>query len=436
MKFIFRVIIVFLIVFNWRVGYVYNSVFVAIILSTIYYLYNKGSIPLTHFFQRYNATILIATTILGAIIFSIPVFHNTEVMSTMEKRVWVQFMMLFAMIYALPLLVEGDEEHAFERVSVIICYAFALQGLIHLTGYIYTPVGNYMFDMKPKELRDVVADPSNHLARFRLYALTGSIFFELPAAYGVACILFFRLILIKGQQYITGWQQYAVMFFMIAGISLSGRTGFVGLGIGIFLWLMFSYQVIVDLFVRNSWKIISGVVVFLIAFNVLLPSSKRQAFQNEVFPFAFEFYYNWRDRGRISTGSTDTNFSEQFYYYLRDQTLLTGHGLERDDLTLAGYSSTDAGYMRSILFGGIPFLLCLIIYQALYFYRPALIANRGGTEDDRKDLWCIVLLFVYMFLLHAKENAMGLVHIVETLCIAAGSGYMIKYYSREESIAE
>ena len=431
MRLLFKVIIVFLIIFNWRVPYVYNSVSIAIILLVIYYIYNKGAISLKFFFQRYNATILIATIILGVIIFAIAVFHGTNVLSNLEKRVWVQFMMLFAIVFSIPLLVEGEEEFAFEKISVIICYAFALQGLIHLTGFLFTPIGDFLFEMQPEVYKDAVMDPARNLDRFRLYALSGSVFFELPAAYGVACILFFRLLLIKDQKFISGWIQFAVLFFFIAGISLSGRTGFVGLGIGVFLWLLFSYQKLIDFVFKNGLKILLSVIFVIFAFNYLLSSSQRRAFTDELFPFAFEAYYNWRDVGRISTYSTDVNLSEKFYYYLRDETLFAGHGLERTNLTEVGYTTTDAGYMLSIIFGGIPFLICLMIYQSLYFIKPLQIANRGDTEYDRKDLWCLLLLFIYMFILHFKESAMGTLHIVETLLIVIGSSYLIRYYYRD-----
>jgi len=431
MRFLFQVFVVFLIIFNWRIPVLYNSVAVAMLLLIVYYLYNKAAIPVTYFFQRHNATILIATIALGVIVFAIPVFHGTEVLSGLEKRVWVQFMMLAAMILAIPLLIEGAEDVAFEKISAIICCAFALQGLIHLTGFLVAPIGDFLFEMKPESLQAAVSNPMLSLSRFRTYALTGSIFFELPAAYGIACILFFRLSLTQEQQYITGWQQYAILFLILGGIILSGRTGFVGLGIGVCFWILFSYQRIIQFFARNVWKIILIVSIILIVFNFLLSSKQRDALIEEVFPYAFEAYYNWRDAGKFTTNSTDLNFSEEFYYYLRDETLLVGQGLERDELHTVGYQSTDAGYMRSILFGGIPFLICLIIYQSLYFIRPLQFSYRGGTNEDAKDFGCFLSLFIYIFILHLKENAMGTCHIVETLYLIIGSSYMIRYYSKK-----
>lgn len=432
MHFLFKVIIVFMIIFNWRLEYVYNSVFLAMIITTIYYIYDTGFIPFKYFFQRYNATILIASVLLTVLVFAIPVIHGTTVVTTYEKRIWVQFLMLFAMIYALPLLIKGEEEVAFERISVIICYTFALQGLIHLTGFLVPAVGDFLFEMKPIELQRAVMNPDNHIARFRAYSMTGSVFFELPAAYGVAAILFFRLMLYKDQQYITGWRTFIITFFILAGISLSGRTGFIGFGVGLGLWLLFNYKRIVHVLLQNAGKIIIIVAFFTVTFNFIISPSQRQAFNDDLFPYAFEFYYNWRDHGRLSTTSSDINFSEEFYYPMRDETLFAGHGLERDELELVGYNSTDAGYMRSIMFGGIPFLLCLIFYQGLFFYKPLLVSNSGGTRASEKDFWCFLFLFIYMFFLHLKENAMGIVHIVETLYIAAGSSYLIRYYSRDE----
>ena len=432
MRFLFQIIIVFLIIFNWRVPVFYNSVIVAMLLSIVYYVYNKRAIPITYFFQRYNATILIATILLGVIVFAVSVFHGTEVMSDLQKRIWIQFMMLTAMILAIPLLIEGKEDYAFEKISAIICYVFALQGLIHLSGLFFSPVGDFLFEMKPEALKIAVSDPAMNLDRFRTYALAGSIFFELPAAYGIAFILFFRLSLIENQQYISGWQQYIVLFLMIAGVILSGRTGFVGLGIGVFLWLLFSFTKIIHFFVRNIWKIILAISILLIVFYFLFSSTQRQTLIDDVFPFAFEAYYNWREGGKFATGSTDVNFSENFYFYLQDRTLLVGHGIaDISQYSKLGYNSTDVGYMKSMIFGGIPFLICLIIYQSLYFFKPLQLTGRGNTRDNRKDLWCFLLLFIYMFILTLKESAMGTLHIVETLYLIIGSSYMIRYYYKK-----
>ena len=106
MQFLFKVIILFLIVFNFRVPIFYNSAFVSIILSAVYYIWKRGSIPFRYFFQRYNTIILVGTIALALVMALIALLHGTDIIGVKQKRVWIMFMMLWSIIFALPLLIE------------------------------------------------------------------------------------------------------------------------------------------------------------------------------------------------------------------------------------------------------------------------------------------------------------------------------------------
>jgi hypothetical protein len=137
------------------------------------------------------------------------------------------------------------------------------------------------------------------------------------------------------------------------------------------------------------------------------------------------------DKGSLSTGSSNVTFS--FYYPLRDETLLWGHGIE--DLWAIGnlYSFTDAGYMRSIIFGGVPFLICLVTYQFLYFLLPLRVAaSRGREKENRMDVYCFLFLFAYILILHIKDNALGIQHLTEVLFLFIGFSYLVNYYAKLE----
>jgi len=436
MRFFFKVIVVFLIVFNWRVPYTYNTVFISVGILTFYYVFYRKTIPLSFFFQRYIATILIATVGVSFVVYGVTVLFNTLIMNGIQLRLGVMFMMLIAMAYAVPFLVEDKESSAFEEVSLVICYTFALQGLIHFTGYLVPPVGDILFKMQPEALQQRVMGANATLEKFRLYALSGSIFFELPAAYGLACILYFRLLLKDKNFFLASWHSYVIIILLIAGISLTGRTGFVGFFAGFFLWVIGSFNKISAFLGRYIWQIIASGVALVLSFNFLLNSRQQQMLRNDVFPFAFEAFYNWQETGKLRTRSTDTNLSEVFYYPLRDETLLHGHGVDMGEVASVGYRTTDAGYMKTLLFGGVPFLLFMIYYISLYVNRPLSISNRGGTKEDRLDFYCFLILFFYVLALHIKEGHVGLIHIVQTLLLLTGSAYVVRYYSDEEETNE
>ncbi|MDR2056692.1 MAG: hypothetical protein LBP83_00105 [Dysgonamonadaceae bacterium] len=428
MKLAFKVILLFLIVFNFRIPLVYNSVFVTVILSTFYYLITKKSIPFTYFNYRHNAVIIIATLMLALVVFTFTTLHEQDIAVTI-RRIFVQLSMLLALIYIFPILLEEiQESNAFEEAMLIVCYTFALQGGIHLAAYFIPALGDFMISIKPEGFQEGMAE--RNINRFRGFALSGSVYFELPSAYGVAFILYIRLQLIEGQKYLTGYKNYIVLLLIVSGIMLTGRVGFVGIGIGMLLYFLFVKDpiVIVGRIFKNA---IAFSPFIIIGWFILLSPSQRTSIENEIFPFALEFYYRFRDTGEIGTSSSDATF-KAFYFPLKDETLLWGHGTDDVYKLLDQYNFTDAGYMRTLMFGGIPYFICLFIYQFLYFSMPIKAASWLREKESKKDLYCFLFLFGYILTLHIKDTALALQHLTEVLFLYIGFSYLIKYYAKSE----
>jgi hypothetical protein len=396
-------------------------------MATFYYLFVKKSIPFTYFSYRYIATIIIATLVMMLIVFSIGVLHegNTELTF---KRFILQLFILCTLIYVFPILMDEKKSNVYEEAMLIICYIFAIQGLIHLCAYLIPPFGDFILSLRPEEFREAMLGRKIEL--FRWYALSGSIFFELPSAYGVAFILFVRLQLIEGQKYLTGYRSYIVLTLIVVGIFLTGRVGLVGIGAGIML-----YFVCVKDPVTIFAHIVKNVVFFspllLIGWFFLLSPSQRSSIEAELFPYAFEMFYNLERTGKMSTASSDATFYA-FYYPLNDDTLFWGEGTDDVYEVLDKYNFTDAGYMRSILIGGIPYLICLLIYQFLYFSMPIKMASRYREKENRDDKYCFLCLFFYILVLHVKDMALGTQYLSEVLFLYISFSYLIKYYTKLE----
>ena len=418
-----KVVILFLIIFNFRIPLLYNSSVLSVCLSAFYYIFIRKSIPFTYFYLKHNAKVLIALLLLWFITLSVTILHGQYEFTLLKIQV-LQFFMLSALIFALPILIDEGKD-TFEQAAYIICCAFALQGLIQLIAYLVPPFGDFMIAMKPPAFQEFFI--KNPELRFRGYALTGSPFFELPCGFGVAFVLFFRLLYVDGQEYLTGYKKYVIFFLFFIGSMLSGRTAFVGLGLAIGMVFFMVKNPVSSLF-KITRIIIALSFVMVIVFN-LLPSNLRNSISNTVFPFAFEFFYSFEKTGEVSTVSSDALGGH--YFSLPFETFLHGDGRYQDE-SGGYYKGTDAGYMRVILYGGIPFFICLLVYQYVYFSRPLYHSRRGGTEEDRRDYWCLLFLFIHLFLLEYKSDTIANQNIMEVLLLFLSSAYMLRYYYREE----
>ena len=430
MKFVFKVTIIFLIVFNFRLPTVYNSVFVAVGLTAVYYFLQRRTIPFTYFNKSYVVMLIVASFLMCAVVLLVMVLHDQYSNVILIKRFVLQLFMICSMFFAYPILIE-DDSRAFEDAAAIICWAFAAQGVIHLAGFLYEPFGNYIFEMKGPGFEEFMNQPGNHIERFRGYALCGSIFMELPSAYGAASIMFFRLMLMEDRKQLVGWTRFFVIFFIIVGIMLSGRTGFIGVGIGIGYYLIFmpkSSQVWM-----NILKVSMAYGVVLFAFYFLLSEKQKNSLTNEVFPFAFEAYYNWKTDGHFHTSSSDA-LMEGHYYSLRTDTYLMGQGV---DTALSSYKGTDAGYINAIVFGGIFYLLALAIFQYLFFARSlGISASYRHVREGNDDFWCFLLLFIYLFIIEYKGAALGTQHLTEVMFAFLCLAYLERYYYRLDYLQE
>ena len=424
MQLFIKVAILFLIIFNFRIPLLYNSSVLSVVLSAFYYVFIRKSIPFTYFYRKYNAKILIGLLLICFITLSITIFHS-QYEFTLLKVLTLQFFMLSSLVFALPILINEDE-NTFEQAAYIICCAFTLQGFIQLIAYLVPPVGDFMVAMKPPAFQEFfILNPE---LRFRGYALTGSPFFELPCGFGVAFILFFRILYIKGQKYITGYKKYVMFFLFFFGSMLSGRTAFVGLGIALGMVFFMVKNPVNSIYKTGRIILLLGVAL-VIVYN-FLPSSFREKISDTVFPYAFEFFYSFEETGKVGTVSSDA--LDGHYFALSSETLLHGDGRYLEP-SGGYYRGTDAGYMRMLLYGGVPFFICLLIYQYVYFSKPLYNSRRGGTEEDRRDYWCLLFLFVHLFILEYKSDTIGTQNIMQVLLLFIGSAYMIRYYYREET---
>ena len=417
-----RVVILFLIIFSFRIPVLYNTTFLSILLSTCYYLYTRRAIPFDFFWHKYNFIVLGGLLVTCVICLGITIFHH-QYDIVMLKVLLVQLSMLGALVYALPILIpKGEEGIAFERSALIICYTFALQGIIQLSGFFIPSWGEFLVEMKGEGVAKQVLTGYENLY-FRGYALTGSPFFELPSAFGVAFILFFRLLLVRGYSFFPGYISYIIFILFFLGSMFSGRTAFVGLAIALIMCVCILKNP--GRIVLSVLKNMAVVIFFAILLFQFLPKEIKLQIEEDVLPFAFEFYYNYTEKGELKTASSDVMLNAH-YFLPKEETLLIGDGRYMNK-TGNNYMYTDAGYMRAVLYGGGFFFLWLVLYQSLYFIRPMTRSYlQRKNVEDYSDFLCFLFLFGYLFFLEFKSEAIGRQNITMVLLLFIGCAYMVR----------
>ncbi len=428
MPLIGKAIILFLIIFNFRIPGIYNSSILSAVLSFIYYISVRKSIPFYYFRLKYILLIFTGLISVGALCFLIATSYGT--FDYILSKVFIlQFTMLSCLVFALPLLLEGHESEAFEYAATIICYAFVIQSIIQLLGFLVPPFGDFLISIKPEKMQKILSSGAIKIY-FRGYALSGSPFFELPAGFGVTFILFFRLLLVNNQKKFTGYWIYIVFFLLLFGSALSGRTAFIGLSMAcIMSILLFSNPL--NAIIKIIRKSTLPVLVIIIVYAFLITPNQRKSLLEDIFPFAFEFFYNYEASGQFTTDSSEA--IKKHYFILSPETYLHGDGRFEGENN-SYYKNTDAGYMRSVLYGGIPFALCLMLYQSLYFINPLYISRNRNSREDYADFLCLLTLFIHLFFLEYKGLTIGTQNIMQVLLLFIGSSYMTRFYNRRQKL--
>jgi hypothetical protein len=350
----------------------------------------KGRIPCDQFFSKYNFIILTVLVALTVYAYVYPILRYTYDMGVF-RTFGVQLYMLVILLYALPVLFEDVNERHFEYAMVLVIHIFAFQGLISLSGFLFHPIGDFLSSLRPESMIGTLEE-----APFRFYCLSGNSFFDLPAGFGLSIILFFRILFIQEQNYFRGIWKLIVFFLLFVGCTFIGRTSFVGFSLALLLVLLMSSEPAVKL--MQGIRSLAAISLFVYLFLFTIGSGQRKYLEDHIFPFAFEFFYNYNETKRLSTASSDA--LETMYYPLSDQTLKEGDAKYQSGDVFYGH--TDAGYMRNLLFGGIPYLLMLVIYQSLFFFSPLRLGYHRLIHEDRNDFLCFLILFVYIFILNYK----------------------------------
>ncbi|UFK94536.1 hypothetical protein [Providencia rettgeri] len=195
---------------------------------------------------------------------------------------------------------------------------------------------------------------------FRGLGLAASLTYDLAVFLSISLIILSYLFITS---YINLKKMMVIWIIIFLAICITGRTGLFGACLSI-LFLLISNFSSKRHHKRMFFLITSTFLVFLFLFsfiNIFFPEYFHLL--DSIFKkYTFEFIFNYSQTGRIETESS--NILKNMYFPIESHTFFWGDGYWLDPTGDGYYMHTDAGYMRTILYGGFLNLTCIIL---IYF---------------------------------------------------------------------
>jgi hypothetical protein len=281
------------------------------------------------------------------------------------------------------------------KIENYFIYIFLFQSFIQIIASIIPEVA---FSVRYFNQSDDFQEKTNGV---RGLALSSGAGWSLSLSYGLVYIVYIKRFLLKEIKV----KFLLIGLLLIVGILFSGRTGFIGVGIGILFLLFSSKKGILSISI-SLFK--SCVLIFLICvFCFFLFPFYSEYMLNDVFPFAFEAFYNWFEYGIFSTRSTD-QLSETWEASISASNFLWGTGYFTDPIDNAFYKHIDAGILRNLFYWGIFGYILLIIYQ-LFLISP--IKSTKSVFSKMLNLYWMAIA-IYLCMAEYKAITLGLNRIV------------------------
>jgi len=330
-------------------------------------------------------TIIILLIFIISYTLFVPIFYKTYDYSMLSPFI----NQMIALIFGIIIFSLFKLKRKVNDIPKYLIYIFIIQALIQFFSFVSPEIRNFL-NLFRVEDKILIAERYNYI---RGLAISGGQFFGLAVGFGLIFIIYsyFWYDVFKKASVL----KYLSLIFLFFGAMSAARSSLVGVGISIFYFVINKIKNMELKFNRRlKINIINIVLIIILIFTILLTIylidfdfiiDKIQRMSK----FAFEFIYNFINKGELSTSSTDILFN-RMYFKVDLKTFFIGDGLYTNP-DGSYYMHTDAGYMRNILYFGIVGFIILLIYQLQFF-----------VWRKKKFFLFNVLVMFYILVLHIK----------------------------------
>lgn len=357
------------------VGYIiYYMIPLLVIIINYKYCFHLMRI----FLQRENRGIVICLCLFFIITAVWPVVMGTQDFTALTneplnliKRMVIQ---LFLIIVYCKYFKRNINLEEYMHYYILSCVLYVMGTILML---VFPGIKTFFYEhIKDNEHARQVALQANYITR---YGWSGFSNFE----HTMKCSISVGFIgyLITKKEYLKKIIYYILLVFCLLGNMFYGRIGIVASGL--IILLIFAYLIKEDK--KYAVYLGAGFVILAIGIGVLsFFNDSAKLWLNWI----FSNFINMFNGGDLLSGSLGIVFNDMIFMP-SVKTILIGDGMYTD--LLGGYyMNTDVGFMRTVLFAGIPYV---IVRYSLFYYVVKMI-KKYIPEPQKMNLIMIVAFVI------------------------------------------
>ena len=325
-------------------------------------------------------TIVLCIT-LACLSMLIPVLHGTYDFSYFFDSIMTMVKILIRMLFLVMIIIKNipnASQETFMKYFIFSCCLYIFGTIVML---LFPSIKNVFFELvKESEHAKSMALETRYSTRYGWAGFSG---FE----YTFKCVLaliFNDYLICKSIKEKRIWKMIGVSAFLLVGTLFYGRIGSL---FGIVVIGVLGLRLLAKRSKIFIWVICGGIAVCL---GLLVMQSRNDSIR-AWFVWAFDLFVTFAQTGKFETASSNI-LLEQMIFMPKNMTILLGDGMYTT--TEGYYMSTDAGIMRSLLFGGILFVL--VRYFSVYIVYLINILKKNQSKIRRRLYeWMFLLCFVF-----------------------------------------
>ncbi|MBE0471695.1 MAG: hypothetical protein IBX55_19570 [Methyloprofundus sp.] len=281
-------------------------------------------------------------------------------------------------------------KYNFKNILHLFIVVSLIQALVILAMFISEPVRDFIFSLTESK-----EELMERYGGFRGFGLAGSVTYDLAVFLSIS-LIFISYMVLEAKKvstfYIFSWVVIA------AAVLMTGRSGWIGIVFSlIFLALNLPAKYTAGKMLLTLSTLIIALSFSLVIYLLIYKTELYEILFLKIIPYAFEMFINFYQTGSFSTASSD--FLSGMYFVASEKTILIGDGFWKNPYGFGYYMSTDAGYMRHLLFYGVFFSLILYMVYLIGFYK--ILKCLPKTKNN---IYLIGMITIFFFVAHYKGD--------------------------------